>query len=883
MLPESINGLWLRIKALFRRRQLERDLDDELAFHLAMRERKLAESGVTPEEAPHAARRKFGNATRAKEANRELWTFPFAEALWQDIRYGLRQLRRNPGFTIVATVTLALGIGVNVSMLGVVDSLMFRLPAHVHAPGQLIEAGLVTKQQPDQRPTISYRQYQRLATNAHLAEWAFQGLRRSVGFGQGAAARPISVSYVSHTYLHVLGAHMPLGRWFNAEEDQPTGSPRVVVLGYSLWQRAFGGDPKILGRMVPIGGEERRVVGVAPEGFTGTAFLKVDAWLPIHAFHEFPLAEVTWTAVGRLRKGATVQQAAAEATILLRHGRALNNQVVRVEPLFSSRWKALSPNDRISLWIAGVALIVLLIACTNVSSLLLARVAQRRHEMAIRQHLGATRARVMRQVLIEGLLLGAAGGAAALLVALAAQPLVGAFLLPRGFYAGSFLNWRLLALATGLAICAGCASALAPAWRASEPRVAEVLKSGERGHTREGSGLRWSLVVIQTGLALLLAVGAGLFIRSLRKVDAIDLGFQPKGLLQATVALPLGPAMKGSTEANTAYERLRSRAEHVPGVAEVALANMLTIETDFTIRVTSRSGKTLLQWTAMPRAVTPNYFSTMRTRILEGRPLLDSDTEGSAPVVVVNQSMAREVWPEQNPLGKCLRTSLKTTCARVVGVVPDALLSIPGTGPGPTTPAEFYVPLSQAARQGTLFPSPDGLLIRTKARSPAVVANLFAALESVSPGGRYVSIEPYTKMLDEQTRSWRLGASMLSLFGGLALMLAAVGIYGVLAFLVRQRTAEIGVRIALGATPRDVLRMVIAEGMKFAAIGVVIGVAVALALTRLMKGLLYGVSVVDPATFVGAVMVLGLVAALACGLAAWRAARVDPVRALKYE
>ncbi len=883
MLPESIHGPWLRIKALFRRRRLDRDLDDEIQFHLAMREQKLGESGVSAEEAPRVARRQFGNATRAKESSRELWTFPLAETLWQDIRYGLRQLRRNPGFTIVAVVTLALGIGANVSMLGVVDSLMFRLPQHIRAPGQLVEAGVVPKQQRNEPLRLTYPEYQRLAANARLAEWAAAGLRATVGFGQGSTARPIYASYVSHSYLKVLGGNTPLGRWFNAEEDQPKGSPPVIVLGYGLWQRVFDGNPKILGRTVQIDGRERTIVGVAPKGFTGTGFLKVDAWLPIHAFKEFLPRNLSLAVVGRLREGATAQQAAAETTMLLQQGRALRNREVRVEPLFGSPWKALSSNDRLSLWIAGVALIVLLIACTNVSSLLLARMAQRRHEMAIRQHLGATRTRVLGQVLLEGLLLGVAGGLAALLVALAVQPLVRAFLLPDGFYEGSYLSWRLLAMATALAILAGCASSLAPAWRASGPRLSEILKSGERGHTREGSGLRWALVVTQVALALLLAVGAGLFIRSLAKADATNLGFQPKGLLQATVDLPLGPPMKGSAETSAEYARLRSRAEQVPGVAEVALANMLTIRAYFTFTEWSHSGKMLLHWTAMSRAVTPNYFSTMGIRILEGRPLLDSDTEGSTPVAVVNQSMAREIWPGQDPLGKCLATGRTPGCARVVGVVPDKLLSLIGTGPVQGAAPEFYVPLSQAVRQRLLFPSPDGLLIRTRGRTAAVAGKLFSALESVSPGGRYVNIEPYTKMLDEQTRSWRMGASMFSLFGGLALMLAAVGIYGVLAFLVRQRTAEIGVRMALGATPRDVLRMVVTEGMKFAAIGIVIGVAVALALTRFMKGLLFGVSATDAFAFSAAAIVLGLVAVVASGLAAWRASRVDPVTALKYE
>ncbi|MGB6523649.1 MAG: ABC transporter permease [Candidatus Acidiferrales bacterium] len=867
---------------LFSRRRLYGDLSAEIEEHLNEKIDELVAGGMSRAEATRTARREFGNVTLLEERSREVWQWPFIESFFADVRFALRMLRKSPGFTAVAILTLALGIGANVSMLGVVDALMFRLPEHVRAPGQLVVAGLVTKEQPNQSPVLSYYQYQQLAANAHLVDIAAEVLRARVGFGQGAAARPIYASYISHRYFQVLGGRMPLGRWFSAEEDQPTGSQPVVVLGYDLWQRAFEGDPSVVGRTVQIDGQGRTVVGVAPEGFTGTGFLRLDAWLPISAFREIPLPNLLLTIVGRLRNGASADQAAAEMTSLLQQGGALGNQVVRVEPLFGSRWKTLSSNGRVSRWIAVVALIVFLIACANVSSLELARVAQRRHEMAIRQHLGATRARVMRQVLIEGLLLGAAGGLAALVVALMVQPLVRAFLLPEGFYGGGFLSWRLLATAAVLATLAGCGSGLAPAWRASDSHLAETLKRGEREHTREGSGLRRMLVVAQIALALLLAVGAGLFVRSLSKVDAIDLGFEPKHLLQATLDLPLGQASQGPVGVGAAYARLRARAEQVPGVADAALANMLTVTTELTFTERLDSGKTV-HWTATPRAVTPNYFQTMGTPILKGRPLLDSDTEGAEPVVVVSESIARAIWPDQNPLGKCMRTGLKPLCARVVGMVPDAWPSVSLGDRGHGAPAQFYVPLRQAKAQGTALPAPDGLLVRTKVMPSAVTRNLFSALENVSPGGRYVDIEPYTKMLDEQTRSWRMGASMFSLFGGLALALAAVGIYGVVAFLVRQRTHEIGVRMALGAQRGDVLRMVIREGMVLAGVGIVLGIAGALALTRFLRSLLFKIKPTDPAAFVGVAILLSIVALAACYIPARRAMRVDPMVALRYE
>lgn len=871
------------IRSLFQKKRAERELDEELRGFMEMAAEESVKQGRSQKDALRSVRLERGSLEAAKERVRSAGWESLLEASWQDLCYGLRVLRKSPGFTAVTIVTLALGIGANISMLGVVDALMFQMPKHVGAPQQLVQAGLVTKLQPNQQPVLSYYQYRRLAANARLVDIAAEALRVKVGFGKGVAAQPIYASYVSNGYLRVLGGHMPLGRWFSAEEDLPTGSQPVVVLGYGLWQKAFESDPKVLGRTVQIDGQERTVVGVAPEGFTGTGFLKVDAWLPICAFREIPLSNLLLTTTGRLRKGASTDQAVAELTSLLQQRGALgDDQVVSVKPLFGSRWKTLSSNGRVSLWIAGVALIVFLIACANVSSLGLARMAQRRHEMAIRQHLGATRARVMRQVLTEGLLLGLAGGLAALAVALMFQPLVRAFLLPEGFYEGRFLSWRLLALAAALATIAGCGSGLLPAWRGSNSRLAETLRRGEQGRMREGTGLRWTLVVAQIALALLLAVGAGLLIRSLSKVDAIDLGLEPNHLLRVTLDLPVVQASKGSMALGATYARLRARAQQVPGVADAALADMLTIMTELTFTERSDSGKTV-QWTAMPRAVTPNYFRTTGTPILKGRPLLDSDTEGSEPVVVVSESIARSIWPDQNPLGKCMRTSIKTACAQVVGVVPDAWPTVPLGNSRQGAPGQFYVPLRQAEKQGTAFPAPDGLLVRTKVMPTAVTRNLFSALESVSPGGRYVNIEPYTKMLDEQTRSWRMGASMFSLFGGLALSLAAVGIYGVVSFVVRQRTHEIGVRMALGAQRGDVLRMVIREGMLLALVGMTIGIAGALALTRFLRSILFEIKPTDPTTFVGVAVLLALVALLACYIPARRAMKVDPMVALRYE
>ena len=882
MAMPSLRNIAAGLRSLLQKKRADREFDEELRGFMDMAAEDRMKQGRSPNDARRAVRLERGTLESAKELVRSAAWESLLETSWQDVRHGLRMLRKSPGFAAAAVLTLALGIGANVSMLGVVDALMFQVPAHVRAPQRLVEMGLTAKLQPNERPVLSYYQYRQLAAKMRLIDLSAESVRARVGFGEGAAIQPIYASYVSDKYLQVLGGYTPLGRWFNAKEDQPTGSRPVVVLGYGLWQRQFRGDPKVLGRAVQIDGDERTVVGIAPKGFTGTGFLQVDAWLPICAFREIPLPSLVVTAVGRLQKGASPQQAAAEvASLLIQQGGDLENQAVRVEPLFGSRWKTLSPNGRISLWIAGVALIVLLIACANVSGLELARIAQRRREMAIRQHLGATRARVMRQVLIEGLLLGAMGGLAALVVALAAQPLVRAFLLPEGFYEGSFLSWRLLATAAALATVAGCGSGLVPAWRASDSQLTETLKLSEQGRVRGGMRLRWALAVAQIALALLLAIGAGLLIRSLNRVEAINLGFEPKNLLQATLDLPVGQDYKLPLGVGIIYERLRARAQQVPGVASAALADMLTVTTEMTFVQKADSGKTSL-WTAMPRAITPNYFRTMEIPILKGRALLDSDTEGSEPVVVVSESVAHAIWPDQNPLGKCMRTGVKPGCAHVVGVVPDAWPTVSLGGQG--APGQFYVPLNQAEKQGIALPAPDGLLIRTKAMPSTVVTkNLFSALESVSPGGRYVDIESFTKMLDKQMRSWRMGASMFSLFGGLALALAAVGIYGLVALLVRQRTHEIGVRMALGAQPRDVLGMIIREGMLVLSIGIVVGIGGAFALTRFLGSLLFEIKPIDPATFAGVAVLLTLVALAACYIPARRAMKVDPMVALRYE
>ncbi len=891
-----LNDLLIRIRALFRRKEVESELDDELRFHFDQQVEKLVQSGLPLKEARRRARLFVGGSDMIKEECRDARGTRWIEDLWQDVRYGLRTFRRNPIFTLAVVATLTLGIGVNVTMFSVVDALLFRMPDHVRAPEQLVDVSLQTSDLVNAGIFNCYPGYLKIAGNSRLLDVAAQ-FATQVDFGRGTDAREIQALTVSYTYFDVLGVRMAMGRSFAKDEDNPAAGAQVVVLSYAFWQQQFGGDPHILNSEAWIGDYRFTVIGIAPKGFNGTGFTTIGAWLPIA---DGPLIwggrgiltndAARWLdTIGRLRPGVSLKQAEAEATSVYVHNGGAPGGTVLLTPHFASRLEALSENARISLWISGVAFVVLLIGCANVTNLFLVRATQRRQEMAVRLQLGASRARLIRQLLAESLLLSAIGGAAALIIAFWARTMAQTFLFPRDFYPGNFFNWRLMVIGICLAVLTGLASGFAPAWRLSRPAVMEALKSGGHGRLLVGSRLRSSLLVTQVALTLTLTVGAGLFIASLRNADSYDRGFEPGRVLLSSMNL----SKEGYKPADVLaiYNRLSERARSLPQVESTAIATTIPLFGGFYTSVGTQTQASNLQSQMVAKnAVTADYFATLGLKLLQGRSFSPADRAGAEKVVIINETLAHDFWPGENPIGKCLQSAGNhPVCSTVVGVVSDQIRSLAAGhtfsrnmgGPFYNT-ADVYVPMDQYLAEESAIP-PRGILIRTRGNPSAAAHNIFEAMASVAPGSRYVNVRPFSELFNYQTRTWRLGASMFGFFSSLALLLAAVGIYGVLAFLVRQRTNEIGIRMALGAMPQNILRLIVWQGMKFVLLGLAIGIAAAMGLSRLMASMLFEVKPTDAASYAAACGVLVFVALVACLLPAWRAARVDPATSLRYE
>jgi predicted permease len=813
------------------------------------------------------------------------------DSLIQDLRYAVRALKRNPGFALAVVLCFALGIGANATMFSVLNTLLFKPPALVRDPGRVVRLYFTQTSSLFGRFTQASTSYQNFADIRNgvpaLAQVAAMSAT-SLDVGRGADATQVRGSLVSASFFPVLGVPPAIGRFFDAEGDS-LGGVLDVVLSHAFWRRHFGGDSAVLGRSIRIGRALCTIVGVTPEGFTGIDLQPVDVWVPLGAMGAVTemrgsewFTDRGWMWVellGRLKPGAAAAQAAAQATVVFRRGdAALNwkdpNALAELRPIEAARGPEASRYATFSLWLVAVSALVLLIACANVANLLLARALRRRHEVAVRLALGAGRARLARQLVTESLVLALVGGAAALLVALWAGPLVGAYVLPRGTGAGPALDAHVLAFTSLVALATGALSGLAPALQASRPDLAAAIKAGggEREGTYQRSRTRLALLVTQTSLTMVLLAGTGLFLRSLRNVLRIDIGLDAPRVVVADVnVFNLGYTR---SQVDDLFRRLLERVERVPGVERAAISlggpfgwqfghSFRAPGTD-SVRVPPTGGPYI-------NGVTPGFFATLGTAILRGRAFTPSDS--GTRVVVVGETLARQVWPKGGALGQCMILAGDSVCTIVVGVAADQVRYDPTEG----AKLQYYVPLGrQDNGHRTLW-------IRTRGAPRALAGDVQRALASVSPDLPYVSVRPLEDLVEPRYRPWRLGAMAFGLFGGLALVLAGLGLYSVLAYTVAQRTRELGVRIALGATVGNVSRLVLRQGLSVAAVGIVLGLALALAAGKVLASVLYGVSPRDPLVLAGAAGVLLAAAALASWLPARRAARVDPVMALRSE
>jgi predicted permease len=777
-------------------------------------------------------------------------------------------------------------------MFGVVDRLFFRPPAHVVNADRVKRLNVTQSFPPFGTFTGSVASYPRFVdfrdqARSDSAIAAYAGTSFSLGLGEDA--QRIQGEMVTASFFPLLGVRPALGRFFTAEEDRVGAGAHVAILSEEFWARHFGSSPVVLGTTLSLGRIPYTVIGVAPSGFSGIDFRVPDVWVPLSV----AALEAEWPGVFecggcywfeslvRLRDGVTPAQAAAEGTAIYRSRIDQPSDTAATVSLGPVH-RALGPNAgveaRLSLWLVAVCGIVLLIACANVANLLLARSVRRRREIALRVALGASRGQLIRSVYAESLLLSALGCGAAMLVALWAGPLLDAALLPGA--TATPLNLRLLAFgalaAVGTAILAG----LAPAWQARVDHLSASLKSGAREGGTHRSHIRSALLVGQVSLTLVLLTGAGLFVTSLRHVQHLRLGFDADRVIAASVNLhPLGykPA-----DIRAVYDRMADRVRALPGVEEVSLTNGSSpFRTSWAIRLDVPGLDSLPQVkTGGPyiTAVSPTFFRTMGTAIRRGRAFTEADGAGAQRVAIVNETMARLYWPGENPLGKCLKIGEPPApCSLVVGVAEN----VRKDEITDETVIQYYVPLAQA--NSLLGPPLFLLLARTRGPAEAAVAPVRRAVQTSAPNLPSPNIDPMPQMFADQLRPWQLGSLLLSLLGGLGLLLAAVGLYGVLSYTVSQRTRELGIRIALGAARRDLLHLVIRQGLRITLVGVAIGAIGAIVAGRAIASLLYEVSPHDPTVLTGVAVVLLGVASLASYFPARRATKVDPMVALRYE
>ena len=818
------------------------------------------------------------------------------QTLMQDLRYAARSLRRSPGFTLVAVSCMALGIGAVSTVFGVVDTIFFRAPEGIGDPGAIVQpyitrrTGAVGQVATN---STSYPEYVDLRDNARslsgLAAFAPGGV---LSIGRGASVDRATGILVSRNYFAVLQVKPALGRFFTTEEDAGPGSPPAAVISHEYWQRHYVGDAGVVGKTVTINGVQFPIVGVTPTGFRGIDLDEPDIWIPLSQMTRVTSIEPeiftnrisTWVRmVGRLAPGVTSDRAESELEAILLHlaqaePRLDPHPELVLGPIFSARGPAPSEQAIIARWLALAAIMVLAIACANTANLLLARAAGRRREIAIRLSAGATRWRIARQLLTESVLLASLGAGVGLVLALWSAGLVPAIGLPQLDF---FAQGRVLLLASGAAVLCGLLFGLAPVLAATRTELAMVMKEGAPGGVDRRSRIRAVLMIAQLALATLLLAGAGLFVHSLRNVMTIDAGFDVDHLLDAS--LDLRSVGYSETRVATFYDRALERVRALPGVTGATLVQTLPLSgmwsaMNYTIPGGARhpsddagaSGVGLMD-DAMPATynVGARYFGTIGTPIIQGRDFTEQDRAAGARSVIVNEAFARREWADASPLGRCI--DIAESCFTVVGVVANSKYA---NLMEPERPA-FFLALGKSAHRS--------LLIRTAGDPSAAIPNVRSALQSLDDDLPYANLRTLNDVLRPRLQPYRLGAAMFGLFGFLALVLAAVGLYGVVAYSVAQRTREVGIRIALGAQGRDVLRPVIRHGAMLALAGLVTGVVAALTGARFITHMLYGVSAADPLTFAGVCFLLAAVAILASWIPARRAVRVDPMVALRSE
>jgi putative ABC transport system permease protein len=808
------------------------------------------------------------------------------ETLVKNIRYSLRMWLKRPGFTMISVLTLALGIGATTAIFTVVNAVLLR-PLPYPEPERIMALW-------PSRPGSSYQG----VSEAKFVFWreqsqSFDGVAATQGIGSGVnlsgGSEPEFVSgvRVSADFFHVLGVHPAIGRDFTDEEDSPTGE-RVAILSDGLWRSRFAADPAVLGGTVSINGIDYTAIGVMPPAFWYGD--RVDLLVPMRTNPASREEGHNYTVLARLKPGVTQGQANAELRIVFdRFKNAFPKMIwrqeegIRVEPYLTSLTAGIRP---MLLIMFGAVGFVLLIACANVANLQLTQAAGRASEMAVRQALGASWSRIVGQLLTEGFVLAVVGGLAGLLLAQwgveALTSLIPAQLIPRTGEIG--FDWRVLAFTLGTSLLTGVIFAMAPAVKAARVDVNHALKQGGKGAIGDDRGrMRSMLIISEIALALILLVGAGLLIRTFVSLHKVDPGFDPRNVLTFEVA-PNGQQYNTTAKNIDYFERALNRITKIPGVEAAAVTSNLPLGRwlNLTVEVEGRENS---QRSTEFRMITPEYFEVMRMAIRQGRAFSEADNTAGEPVAIVNESYARQVFKDADPLGQRViveRSVPNSRPCRVVGVVGD----LKQFGLNSEAPAAVFVPLAQVpdkillvARQFVTMK----FALRTTVDPLSLSAKAKREMLNVDASLPVTNMQSLEQIISLSLAQDRFNTTLLGLFAGIGLLLGVIGIYGVMAYSVAQRTREIGIRIALGASSRNVLRLVLSQGLILALIGVAIGLAGSFALTRLLSSLLFGVTPTDPLTFVATAVLLTGVALAACSVPARRATKVDPMVALRYE
>jgi len=823
------------------------------------------------------------------------------ETFWQDVRHGVRVLLKSPGFSAVAVLSLALGIGANTTIFTVVNAILLH-PLPVKDIAQLVEVDTI-----DAKTHVGFANATKLGMSyANCQDYQRQNevftgvtclIPGPLTWSGAAEPRQVNGQLVNANYFDVLGLRPEAGRFFLPDEDTKLSGNNVAVVSYSFWTNKLGADPQVTGKTLTLNAMPYTVIGVAPKGFKGTfTFGSAEQiWIPMSMYPQVLTGFakeffndrrfLNTFVVARLRPGTGMGQAEASLkTIASRlekeYPKDNAGRSIALTPMTDA---AVGANQHDQIALAGTMMmtvvgLVLLIACANLANLLLARAARREKEMGLRAALGAGRYRLMRQMLTECILLSLLGGGAGLAIAYVGRTVLWSFRPPfiQQNDIDLSLDSHVLIYTLGISLLTGLLFGVAPAFKASVPDLAETLKMGGRGGSI-GWGrnrLRSLLVVSEIALSLIALVGAGLFIRSMRDAQKMDPGFEPKNLFM--MAFDLGALHYDEGRGQQFYRSAVERANATPGVKATAIASNFPLGGGFARTVfpegedeASGYRGTLTQLDD----ISPGYFDALRIALIRGRLFSDADRKDTARVAVINEAMAKQFWPNQDAIGKRFHFFGDATLLQVAGIVRNSVVNAIGEVPPPLA----YLPITQD------YAPAATLQVQTSGKPEAVIAGVRAEIQSLEPNLAITNVQTIGEIMDQGLWAPQMGAALLALFGGLALVLAAVGVYGVLSYSVTQQTREIGIRMAMGAERSNVLGLVVGQGLRLAGAGLALGIVIALVLTRQLSSLLFGVKAQDPLTFGAVALLLSVVALAACVIPALRATRVDPLVALRYE